>query len=153
MAANGLQRLWIFNNHVFNYFWRRIIGKYKKSGYWVSNCGGLSWVWGKEMIHRLQKRDADLKCFSIIANETTDDKGQSEFLWREFWCPQEPYVPVSVCFQLWILPSCFSRHGIIMRTLLGFSFLSTPDLCWLSLGIRVWMLTWRFYCQWQLFFL
>ena len=35
-----------------------MIEKYKKSGYWISNWGGVSWVWGKEMICRLQAPSA-----------------------------------------------------------------------------------------------
>ena len=56
-----------------------------------------------------------------------------------------------MCFQLWILPSCFSNRGRTVRTLLGFSSFSTPDLCGLSLVIRVWVRTCCFYYLWGLF--
>lgn len=129
MAANGLQRLWIFNNHVFNYFWRRIIGKYKKSGYWVSNCGGLSWVWGKEMIHRLQKRDADLKMLFYYCQ------------WNNWW-QRTKWIPVKrVLVSPRTLCSSLCMFPIVNFTVMLFQTRNNHEnLTWILIFVHSWPL-------------
>lgn len=126
-----------------------------QSGWLCCHCFCFNWTSTAPWVHGHTQRSRPTNLKAVLFYYCQWKHWWQRTAWapvmRALVSPRTLGSSLCTCFQLWILLSCFSRHGIIMRTLLELSFLSTRDLCWLSLVIRVWMLTWCFYWLGELF--